>query len=91
MCFGELASTPVFQGVIAENTCIYVQYTCINVIYIHIHAYTLIYVHICIDMCIYMHIRTFSTTTKSLSEGVLEGKLLTIFGSSVKSCPLDLP
>ena len=60
MCFGELASTPVFQGVIAENTCIYVQYTCIYVIYIHIHAYTLIYVHICIDMCRYVHIRSFS-------------------------------
>ena len=51
MCFGELASTPVFQGVIAENTCIYVQYTCIYVIYIHIHAYTCIYI-------LYIHIHT---------------------------------
>ena len=25
MCFGELASTPVFQGIIADITCIYLQ------------------------------------------------------------------
>ena len=41
--FGELASTPVFEGIIAENTCIYVQYTCIYGIYMHIHTYTCIY------------------------------------------------
>ena len=96
MCFGEVASTPVFQGVIAENTCIYVHiraYTCIYVIYIHIHVYTLIYVY----MCQYMHIRAYTCifilkhTAKSLSGGVLEGNLPTFSGSSVKSCPLDLP
>ena len=58
MCFGEVASTPVFQGVIAENTCIYVYYTCIYVIYILIHANTYIYVQICTYTCIYVPIHT---------------------------------
>ena len=44
-----------------------------------------------------MHIRAYTYifilkhTAKSLSGGVLEGNLPTFSGSSVKSCPLDLP
>ena len=45
--------------------------------YVHIRAYTYIFI--------------LKHRAKSLSGGVLEGNLPTFSGSSVKSCPLDLP
>ena len=58
----------------------FVIYTCIHVhtcIYVHIHPFKSIYLLIHAYTYVYVCIRTFSNTTKSLSEGVLEGKLPT--------------
>ena len=63
----------------------------------YIFAVYILFCDLYVHICTYVHIRAYTYifilkhTAKSLSGGVLEGNLPTFSGSSVKSCPLDLP
>ncbi len=94
---------PVSEGVISGKTCIYIQNTCIYILYMHIHAYTYIdlgrtyihaymckYMHVHVYTYIYVHIHTYTDISESLSGGVFEGGQPTPSGLLMDANLLDL-